>query len=91
MPWLCQKSHVTDKPMNTRIQKAALFAGFTAIAIMLATSASHAGQKVTKKPTKNTGDQFQLTLSTVPYSKDPNSAFVRNHCEPGQKKKKPNS
>ncbi len=93
MPWLLAKSHDTDLSMNTRIKKTVYFAGLTTVAISLlaVTPSAYAEQTSKKKPVKIEKDQFQLTLSTVPYTADPNAAFVRNYCELDKKKKKPGS
>lgn len=93
MPWLLPKGHVRGQTMNIRIQKMVVLFGVSAVAFSQLSTAptAIAGQKTKKQSTEITQDQFTITLSTVPYSSDPNSAFVRNHCDPAKKKKKPSS
>ena len=90
MPWLSQKSHVRDETMNTRFSKPQIFqfATSTMALVMISSTqgfAAETGKKQTIRPAGQniSGDDFQLTLSTVPYSSDPESDYVRIYCAPG--------
>jgi len=81
--------------MKTRSGKLILLTGLSLIFLPAALSVqSDAGEKTNDKAKNQTvkpsGDQFQLTLSTVPYSSDPNSDYVRIYCAPGKKHPKTN-
>ena len=81
--------------MNTRISKSWILLHATAMLAVMAvysaqTFAAETGKKQTIRPTQKniSGDDFQLTLSTVPYSSDPESDYVRIYCAPGDKHSK---
>jgi len=78
--------------MNTRITKSRILLSTTAIVTVVAACsaqsfATEKGKKQTVRPAQKTvaGNDFQLTLSTVPYSSDPESDYVRIYCAPGDK------
>lgn len=99
MPWLSQKSHVTNRRMSATTKNLALLTGLSLMFLPAALSnhsiasektADRTNNKTKKQSVKASGDQFQLTLSKVPYSTDPNSDYVRIYCAPGKKHPKTN-
>ena len=101
MPWLSKKSYVRDVSMNIRFSKplawintAGLLAAMMAVIVVCSTQVL-ATEAVKKKAARSTGsnqpkivvsgDSFQLSLSNIPYSTDPESDYVRIYCAPKNK------
>jgi len=87
--------------MNTRFSKplawintVRLLSAMMAVIVVCSTQAQ-ATEAAKKKVARSTGanqsksaasgDSFQLSLSNIPYSTDPESDYVRIYCAPGSK------
>lgn len=91
--------------MNTRFQKRLILLGIGAllvcsaqvVATQVVATEVVAGEKkpansskAQSSQTKSSGNGFQLTLSTVPYSSDPDSDYVKIYCAPDKSHGKKN-
>jgi len=86
--------------MNTRFQKRLILLGIGALLVCSAQVVATQVVAGEKKPansskaqssqTKSSGNGFQLTLSTVPYSSDPDSDYVKIYCAPDKSHGKKN-
>ena len=101
MPWLSKKSHVRHDSMNTSfsqpltwIKVSGLLSAMMAVIVVCSSQvlATESGKKkavrskgINQSKSVDSGDSFQLSLSNIPYSTDPESDYVRIYCAPKNK------